>query len=88
MPRRRNSITPRPGKQNVQVRLGIVGVAGGPTQWIDWDRQQYEYLAAVDWLPEGLYVTVQNRLQTELVVLKVVDAADGRKQTQPLLTET
>ena len=78
---------PRPGKQNVQVRLGIVGVAGGPTQWIDWDRQQYEYLAAVDWLPEGLYVTVQNRLQTELVVLKVVDAADGRKQTQPLLTE-
>lgn len=78
---------PRPGKQNVKVRLGVVSVGGGPTQWVEWDREKYEYLAAVDWLPEALYVTVQNRLQTELVVLKVVDGPEGRKQTQAILTE-
>src|SRR5262249_11599248 len=27
---------PRPGKPNVDVRLGIISSSGGPTVWIDW----------------------------------------------------
>ena len=77
---------PRPGKTNVQVRLGITGVEGGRTRWIDWNRQKYPYLARVDWHAEGgLTISVQTRDQRELVVLRA-DPKSGR--TTPLLTET
>ena len=41
-----SSFYPRPGKNNVKVRLGIVPVAGGPTVWVEWDREHYP----VPWL--------------------------------------
>jgi dipeptidyl-peptidase-4 len=62
---------PRPGKANVKARLGVVPVSGGPTVWVDWDRQHFPYLGSVHW-PEGgpLLLTVQTRDQTELLLLK------------------
>jgi dipeptidyl-peptidase 4 len=84
---------PRPGKANVKVRLGIVAVnhfgiwtpTGTQTLWIDWEDKKYPYLADVKWDKEGpLTLTVQNRTQTELALLKV-DPATGKTTT--LLTE-
>ncbi len=76
---------PRPGKTNAQVRLGIVSVEGGPTRWVDWDRAQYPYLAAVTWQDNApLTVLVQNRRQTEEMLL-AVDA--GTCATRLLLVE-
>ena len=84
---------PRPGKANVKVRLGIVSVspvfavapAGGQTLWVEWDHKTYPYLADVKWDKKGpLTIVVQNRTQTELLLLKM-DRATGK--TTPLLTE-
>jgi dipeptidyl-peptidase-4 len=76
---------PRPGKQNVKVRLGIVAVTGGATTWVQWDVEKYPYLATVKWPKQGpLSVLVQNRAQTEQQLL-AVDAKTGK--TRALLTE-
>jgi dipeptidyl-peptidase-4 len=72
---------PRPGKKNVSVRVGIVPVAGGETVWIDWDQKKYEYLTQVRWEKYGpLTITVQNRLQNGLALLKV-DPKTGKTAT-------
>src|SRR5262249_22770376 len=79
------SFYPRPGKANVKVRLGVVPVTGGDTVWIDWDRERYPYLGTVRWSKNApLTLAVQNRLQTELVLLQA-DPANGKTTT--LLTE-
>lgn len=76
---------PRPGKKNVAVRVGVVPVTGGETVWIDWDKKKYEYLTQVRWEEHGPpTITVQNRLQNELVLLKV-DPKTGK--TTQLLVE-
>lgn len=76
---------PRPGKANAEVKLGIVPIKGGATRWIAWDSDKYPYLATVRWPKKGpLLLAVQNRDQTELVLLEV-DAASGK--TTPILTE-
>jgi dipeptidyl-peptidase-4 len=72
------SFYPRPGKANVKVRLGIVPVTGGETVWVDWDREKYPYMADVRWDKAGpLTVTVQNRLQNEVILL-LVDPKTGK----------
>ncbi|MBL8796564.1 MAG: S9 family peptidase [Planctomycetia bacterium] len=74
------SYYPRPGKKNVQVRVGIMPATGGETVWIDWDRKQFEYLTQVRWEAHGpLTLTVQNRLQNELAVL-LGDPRTGKSQ--------
>jgi dipeptidyl-peptidase-4 len=79
------SYYPRPGKNNVKVRFGVVPVAGGDTVWINWDRERYPYLTSVRWDKHGpLTLAVQTRDQHELVLLEA-DAASGR--TTALLTE-
>lgn len=71
---------PRAGTKNVDVRLGIVSVEGGQPTWVEWDRQQYPYLASVRWERQGpLTVLVQNRLQTSELLLEV-DAETGRSR--------
>jgi dipeptidyl-peptidase-4 len=66
------SFYPRPGKSNVNVRLGITAVEGGETVWVDWDREKYPYMADVRWDKSGpLTVTVQNRPQNEVALLLV-----------------
>jgi dipeptidyl-peptidase-4 len=80
------SFYPRPGKANVKVRLGVVPVQGGPTVWVEWDRDRYPYLGAVHWPKAGpLLLTVQTRDQRELAVLQA-DAETGKTTT--LLKET
>ena len=77
---------PRPGKNNVKVRLGIISAQGGETTWVAWDRERYPYLATVTWAEGGpLTILVQDRLQQEMV-LYAVDPATGR--TTELLRET
>ncbi len=80
------SYYPRPGKANVKVRLGISPVtAPGSTVWVQWDAARYPYLGDVRWPKKGpLTILVQNRIQTEQVLLEV-DPATGK--TTPLLTE-
>jgi dipeptidyl-peptidase-4 len=79
------SYYPRPGKANAKVRLGVVGVTGGPTTWIDWDRERYPYMPTVKWSKNGpLTVAVQDRAQTEMVLLT---AEPDTGKTKTLLTE-
>jgi dipeptidyl-peptidase-4 len=54
--------------------------------WVEWDAKRYEYLASARWDEHGpLTVTVQNRLQQELALLRV-DPKTGK--TTVLLTDT
>ena len=76
---------PRAGRANASVRLGIIELQGGRTNWVSWDRRRYPYLATVRWKDRGpLTVLVQNREQTEELLL-AVDPATG--DTSPLLVE-
>ncbi len=77
---------PRPGKPNAVVRLGIVALGTrklparpGRTIWVDWDREQYPYLARVLWdVPTApLSVLVQTRDQREMVLF-AVDETTGK----------
>lgn len=72
---------PRPGKANVQVRLGIVSVKGGATVWLEWDTKKYPYLTDVRWDKKGgLTLCVETRLQDELLLLHA-DPATGKTTT-------
>jgi dipeptidyl-peptidase-4 len=63
---------PRPGRRNAAVRLGIVPAAGGPREWVEWDRETYPYLAAVTWEEHApLTLLLQNRRQTREVLVAV-----------------
>ncbi|HYE33369.1 MAG TPA: DPP IV N-terminal domain-containing protein [Methylomirabilota bacterium] len=79
---------PRPGRANAKVRLGLTGVNGGRTTWIEWDSAKYPYLATVTWPADtqgaSLTICVQTRDQRELAVL-AVDEKSGR--TRPLHIE-
>ena len=78
---------PRPGKENVSVRLGIIPVDsdGASPTWLEWDRTLYPYLGRVTWTEHGpLTLTVLSRDQTDLALLKV-DTGTGK--TSVLLTE-
>jgi dipeptidyl-peptidase-4 len=77
---------PRPGKNNAEVTLGILPVEGGETTWIEWDRQEFPYLARVSWSKNApLTILVQNRTQTRELLLEV-DPQSGKTTT--LLEET
>ena len=76
---------PRPGKKNVSVRLGVIPVEGGETVWLEWDRKEYEYLAAVRWEEFApLTLQVQDRKQQKLLLLSA-DIKTGK--TKRLLEE-
>ncbi len=76
---------PRPGKNNASVKLGVVSIDGGETQWIAWDTKAYPYLATVRWSKKApLCITVQSRDQRQLALLEV-EIKTGK--TTSLLTE-
>lgn len=76
---------PRVGTANADVRLGVLPVTGGETVWVEWDRKAYPYMAKVVWSDNApLTVLVQNRTQTEEVLL-AVDRETG--ETTQLLVE-
>jgi dipeptidyl-peptidase 4 len=80
---------PRPGKANVSVRLGVVGVPTGEggvgeTVWLDWDAKRYPYLGTVRWDKHGpLSLVVQARDQKEQAFL-TADPATGKTNRQRL----
>lgn len=75
---------PFAGAANPKVRLGVVAVTGGPVVWMDLGNA--EYLARVDWSPDGrLFVQTQSRDQRRLE-LRACDPTTGRGET--LLVET
>jgi dipeptidyl-peptidase-4 len=67
------------GGVNPEVRVGIVEISGDKTTWVDLDRNAYEYIVRVKWLPDSRRVSVQttNRAQTELD-LYLVNRVDGK----------
>ena len=76
---------PRPGETNAAVRLGVIGVDGGETTWVQWDHERFEYLASVVWPSSGpLTILVQDREQ-EHESLRRVDPATG--STEEILAE-
>jgi dipeptidyl-peptidase 4 len=83
---------PRPGKDNVDVRLAIANPdhAGNksesePATWIQWDSNKYPYLVRVSPSKFGpLTITVETRDQHELALLEVNPETGA---TRPLLKE-
>ncbi len=77
---------PFAGMPNAKVRLGVVSVAGGAPVWMDLGVEEDQYLARVDWFPDGtLTAQIENREQTTLDLVRF-DARTG-EQTR-LLRET
>jgi len=76
---------PRPGKNNVDVRLAIVAAEPDATPHeVSWDRTRYPYLARVTWATDDvLSVLVQSRDQHEEVFLRA--SLDGT--TTPVVRE-
>ena len=66
---------PAAGTTNPDVSLHLVGLDGSRTT-VDWDRDFFPYLAAVDWTDAGLILLVQARDQQGTMVLDV-DTSDG-----------
>jgi dipeptidyl-peptidase-4 len=73
---------PRPGKENVDVRLAVANAGNereragtsenGVERWIEWDHKKYPYLARVSPSKFGpLTITVETRDQHELALLEV-----------------
>ncbi len=61
---------PAAGTANPDVTLHLVGLDGSTTP-VDWDRDFFPYLAAVDWTDAGLTLLVQARDQQGTMVLQV-----------------
>lgn len=78
---------PRAGTANTKVKLGVIARDGGPTTWINWDREAYPYMASVAWEEKNapLSILVQNRTQQKQLLL-TANPASGT--TRPILKET
>jgi dipeptidyl-peptidase-4 len=61
---------PAAGTSNPDVTLHLLGLDGSSTA-VDWDRDFFPYLAAVDWTDAGLTLLVQARDQQGSMVLQV-----------------
>jgi len=61
---------PAAGTANADVTLHLLGLDGSTTT-VDWDRDFFPYLAAVDWTDAGLTLLVQARDQQGTMVLGV-----------------
>jgi dipeptidyl-peptidase-4 len=72
---------PKTGEANPRVRVGIVGLDNAKTTWVDLNKDSYEYVMRVNWLPDSRRVSVEtlNRAQDALD-LYLVDRATGKPQ--------
>jgi dipeptidyl-peptidase-4 len=77
---------PQAGEPNPIVRVGVIPVSGGETQWMDTGADSNVYLARVNWLPNAKQISIErlNRAQTRLDLL-LCDAATGASKS--ILTE-
>jgi dipeptidyl-peptidase-4 len=73
---------PQAGEPNAEVRLGVVPVAGGATQWMRLGGERDALLARCAWLPDSsaLAVVRLNRIQNHLALL-LADARTGAART-------
>lgn len=71
---------PRVGTPNADVSLWSVALDGGRVA-VDWDRPEFEYLAAVTWDSRGPLIAVQSRDQRQLQV-RAVNPATGRSSVR------
>src|SRR5262249_41009819 len=75
---------PKAGDPNPKVRLGVVGAAGGATQWVDTFKYQGNdpLIVRVSWNLDGskLVYQIQNREQTWLD-LSYADPRSGKTET-------
>jgi dipeptidyl-peptidase-4 len=69
---------PRAGGANAKLRLGVVSVGGGETQWIDLREGTDRYVARFQWMTDGssLAVQLQTRDQDTLDLL-AYDVSSG-----------
>ncbi len=71
---------PRPGRANADVRLALIGVAGGAPRFVTWDRARYPYVCTVRWSTGAPLVVVMDREQHEEAVL-AIDPVTGATRT-------
>lgn len=74
---------PRAGKANARVTLGIVSTRNGSAEptWVRWDDVAFPYLARVHWPEKGaMTILVQNREQTEQLLLEVEPTTGGTRE--------
>ena len=65
---------PHAGGSNAEVRLGLIDTAGGEPRWLDWALAEDDYLARVDFAPDGaLHVQAQSRDQKRLALRRFAD---------------
>lgn len=78
---------PKAGTPNPIARIGVVGVNGGPTTWMDTGNDTEVLLARMEWAesPTEVVIQRQNRIQNRTDVL-LADATTGR--SRPLFTES
>ncbi len=77
---------PFAGQPNATVRLAVVSRDGGAPVWMDLGPNDDQYLARVDWFPDGtLTAQIENRAQTTLDLVRF-DPQTGAHT--PLLHET
>ncbi len=78
---------PQAGEANPIVRVGVVPVDGGDTEWMDTGADTDVYLARVEWLRDSRKVAVErlNRAQNRLDLL-FCDAGTGASET--ILSDT
>ncbi len=75
---------PFAGGPNAEVRLGVLDLAGGDVDWLQWAVEEGDYLARVAFAPDGaLYVQAQSRHQRRLALRRFDDAG-----WSTVLTET
>ncbi len=78
---------PQTGEANPIVSVGVVGVPGGETKWMDTGGEKGVYIPRVEWLRDSSRVAIQrlNRAQNRLDLL-FCDAATGASAT--IVTDT
>lgn len=78
---------PKAGEPNPRVRVGIASLDQPKTTWVDLNKDSYEYVVRVNWLPDSNRVSVEtlNRAQDALD-LYFADRATGK--TEHILKET
>jgi dipeptidyl-peptidase-4 len=78
---------PKAGDANPVVRVGVVPVDGGKTQWIAAGPDTDVYIARVNWLPDSRRLAIQqlNRAQNRLDLFLASSETGGR---QAILTDT
>ncbi len=71
---------PYAGGPNSDVRLGVIDLADGSLSWLEWRGADSEYLARVQWRPDGsaLVIQRQTRHQQSLEIVELELAGSER----------